>query len=238
MQHLHINARSAFCWCVMTQPTFVALNTRCKIDTTVWWTEIILGFLPQSHIQNVQNAAKCVFLNKESLEHPSVKCGYCLQAYLWLDLQIRASSVKERQITKAVRSILTQFVWSKDEEVVTEHEWQSVTEAEQTAALLRGDTYSAHCCVFNFTMFVSVQVRVRWGEDSECEAMGCTSAKQVSAVPNDEEGRGKAYSNGDLFTGQSTHTHVNKILTTPFHSVNCSVQTHRPVCPHSILSSL
>ncbi|KAA8590026.1 hypothetical protein FQN60_013391, partial [Etheostoma spectabile] len=30
--------------------------------------------------------------------------------------------------------------------------------------------------------------------------MGCTSAKQVSAVPNDEEGRGKAYSNGDLFT--------------------------------------
>ncbi|KAJ7992983.1 hypothetical protein DPEC_G00267730 [Dallia pectoralis] len=30
--------------------------------------------------------------------------------------------------------------------------------------------------------------------------MGCTSAKQVSAVPSDEEGRGKAYSNGDLFT--------------------------------------
>ncbi|KAM4629122.1 uncharacterized protein C1orf21 homolog [Polymixia lowei] len=28
--------------------------------------------------------------------------------------------------------------------------------------------------------------------------MGCTSAKQVSAVPSDEEGRGKAYSNGDL----------------------------------------
>ncbi len=38
--------------------------------------------------------------------------------------------------------------------------------------------------------------------------MGCTSAKQVSAVPNDEEGRGKAYSNGDLFTGQlQTHMH-------------------------------
>lgn len=30
--------------------------------------------------------------------------------------------------------------------------------------------------------------------------MGCTSAKQVSAVPSDDEGRGKAYSNGDLFT--------------------------------------
>ncbi|XP_017262697.1 uncharacterized protein C1orf21 homolog [Kryptolebias marmoratus] len=32
--------------------------------------------------------------------------------------------------------------------------------------------------------------------------MGCTSAKQVSAVPNDEEGRGKAYSNGDLFSDE------------------------------------
>uniref|UniRef100_A0A673J3Z8 Uncharacterized protein n=1 Tax=Sinocyclocheilus rhinocerous TaxID=307959 RepID=A0A673J3Z8_9TELE len=32
--------------------------------------------------------------------------------------------------------------------------------------------------------------------------MGCTSAKQVSAVPNEEEGRGKAYSNGDLFTDE------------------------------------
>ncbi|XP_030583965.1 uncharacterized protein C1orf21 homolog [Archocentrus centrarchus] len=32
--------------------------------------------------------------------------------------------------------------------------------------------------------------------------MGCTSAKQVSAVPNDEEGRGKAYSNGDLLTDE------------------------------------
>ncbi|XP_061744302.1 uncharacterized protein C1orf21 homolog isoform X4 [Nerophis ophidion] len=32
--------------------------------------------------------------------------------------------------------------------------------------------------------------------------MGCTSAKQVSAVPNDEEGRGKAYSNGDLFADE------------------------------------
>ncbi|KAL6107775.1 uncharacterized protein ACO6RY_18477 [Pungitius sinensis] len=32
--------------------------------------------------------------------------------------------------------------------------------------------------------------------------MGCTSAKQVSAVPSDEEGHGKAYSNGDLFTDE------------------------------------
>ncbi|CAL8349284.1 unnamed protein product [Gadus morhua 'NCC'] len=39
--------------------------------------------------------------------------------------------------------------------------------------------------------------------------MGCTSAKQVSAVPSDEDGRGgggggggKAYSNGDLFTDE------------------------------------
>lgn len=82
-----------------------------------------------------------------------------------------------------------------------------------------------------FTMFVSVlgQVRVRWGEVSECEAMGCTSAKQVSAVPNDEEGRGKAYSNGDLFTGQYTHTRQS--FTAPFHSVNCSAQTHLPPLP-------
>ncbi len=33
--------------------------------------------------------------------------------------------------------------------------------------------------------------------------MGCTSAKQVSAVPNGEEGQNKAYSNGDLLSGQS-----------------------------------
>ncbi|KAF6727466.1 uncharacterized protein FQA47_012301 [Oryzias melastigma] len=32
--------------------------------------------------------------------------------------------------------------------------------------------------------------------------MGCTSAKQVSAVPNDEEGRGKVYSNGDAFSDE------------------------------------
>ncbi|KAK6314163.1 hypothetical protein J4Q44_G00156220 [Coregonus suidteri] len=46
------------------------------------------------------------------------------------------------------------------------------------------------------------KVRVRCGEEPESEAMGCTSAKQVSAVPSDEEGRGKAYSNGDLFTDE------------------------------------
>jgi len=36
------------------------------------------------------------------------------------------------------------------------------------------------------------------------EEMGCTSAKQVSAVPNGEEGLNKAYSNGDL-SGQSIY---------------------------------
>lgn len=34
------------------------------------------------------------------------------------------------------------------------------------------------------------------------EAMGCTSAKQLSAVPNEDEGQSKAYSNGDAFSGQ------------------------------------
>lgn len=33
------------------------------------------------------------------------------------------------------------------------------------------------------------------------EAMGCTSAKQLSAVPNEDESQGKAYSNGDAFSG-------------------------------------
>ncbi|XP_010902514.1 uncharacterized protein C1orf21 homolog isoform X1 [Esox lucius] len=32
--------------------------------------------------------------------------------------------------------------------------------------------------------------------------MGCTSAKQVSAVPNGEEGRSKAYTNGDLLSDE------------------------------------
>lgn len=87
------------------------------------------------------------------------------------------------------------------------------------------------------------QVRVRWGGASESEAMGCTSAKQVSAVPNDEEGRGKAYSNGDLYAGQHVHTHthtthVNKSFTAPLHSVNCSTPTRHPFCSLDILSSL
>lgn len=38
--------------------------------------------------------------------------------------------------------------------------------------------------------------------------MGCTSAKQVSAVPNGEEGQNKAYSNGDLLSGQCDYTSV------------------------------
>lgn len=43
--------------------------------------------------------------------------------------------------------------------------------------------------------------------------MGCTSAKQVSAVPNSEEGQSKAYSNGDLLSGQSVHhTLINMTL--------------------------
>ncbi|XP_053481999.1 uncharacterized protein C1orf21 homolog [Ictalurus punctatus] len=32
--------------------------------------------------------------------------------------------------------------------------------------------------------------------------MGCASAKQVSAVPSDDEGRGKAYSNGDVYSDE------------------------------------
>ncbi|XP_031430120.1 lysine-specific demethylase 4A-like [Clupea harengus] len=42
--------------------------------------------------------------------------------------------------------------------------------------------------------------------------MGCTSAKQVSAVPNDEEGRGKAYSNGDLLTALRELTVGQKVI--------------------------
>ncbi len=46
-------------------------------------------------------------------------------------------------------------------------------------------------------------VRSRAAEEEE---MGCTSAKQVSAVPNGEEGQNKAYSNGDLLSGQSVRS--------------------------------
>lgn len=36
--------------------------------------------------------------------------------------------------------------------------------------------------------------------------MGCTSAKQMSAVSNGEEGKNKAYSNGDVLSGQCPST--------------------------------
>lgn len=48
--------------------------------------------------------------------------------------------------------------------------------------------------------------------------MGCTSAKQVSAVPNDEEGQNKAYGNGELLSGWSRFSR-------PSPSYLCSCQT-------------
>lgn len=47
--------------------------------------------------------------------------------------------------------------------------------------------------------------------------MGCTSAKQVSAVPNGEEGQNKAYSNGDLLSGQSAHFYLFRLYPTFVH---------------------
>ncbi|KAM9845300.1 uncharacterized protein C1orf21 homolog [Aulostomus maculatus] len=41
--------------------------------------------------------------------------------------------------------------------------------------------------------------------------MGCTSAKQVSAVPNSEEGQSKAYSNGDLLSDEYKMKGVEKV---------------------------
>ncbi|XP_078143924.1 uncharacterized protein C1orf21 homolog isoform X1 [Centroberyx gerrardi] len=41
--------------------------------------------------------------------------------------------------------------------------------------------------------------------------MGCTSAKQVSAVPSGEEGRSKAYSNGDLLSEEYKMKGVEKV---------------------------
>ncbi|KAG1969165.1 hypothetical protein F2P79_001348 [Pimephales promelas] len=41
--------------------------------------------------------------------------------------------------------------------------------------------------------------------------MGCTSAKQLSSVPSDEEGRGKAYSNGDAFSDEYKLKGVEKV---------------------------
>ena len=56
--------------------------------------------------------------------------------------------------------------------------------------------------------------------------MGCTSAKQVSAVPSDEDGRGgKAYSNGDLFTGNLS---LSLSLTLTL-SLSHSLQQQRPL---------
>lgn len=77
------------------------------------------------------------------------------------------------------------------------------------------------------------QVTVRCsGGRRESEAMGCTSAKQVSAVPSDEEGRAKAYSNGDLFTGQSarrvTIATPIRIAVLRFLSPNCPMRSQTP----------
>ncbi|XP_067108502.1 uncharacterized protein C1orf21 homolog [Osmerus mordax] len=41
--------------------------------------------------------------------------------------------------------------------------------------------------------------------------MGCTSAKQVSAVPSGEEGRSKVYSNGDLLSDEYKMKGVEKV---------------------------
>ncbi|XP_008332361.1 uncharacterized protein C1orf21 homolog, partial [Cynoglossus semilaevis] len=41
--------------------------------------------------------------------------------------------------------------------------------------------------------------------------MGCTSAKQVSAVPNGEESQNKAYSNGDLLSDEYKKKGVEKL---------------------------
>ncbi|TTJ69859.1 hypothetical protein Baya_15575 [Bagarius yarrelli] len=40
--------------------------------------------------------------------------------------------------------------------------------------------------------------------------MGCASAKQVSAVPGEDEGRGKAYSNGDVYSVSRPPTYRKK----------------------------
>ncbi|XP_051990422.1 uncharacterized protein C1orf21 homolog [Xyrauchen texanus] len=41
--------------------------------------------------------------------------------------------------------------------------------------------------------------------------MGCTSAKQFSSVPSDEEGRGKAFCNGDAFSDEYKLKGVEKV---------------------------
>ncbi|XP_041848790.1 uncharacterized protein C1orf21 homolog isoform X2 [Melanotaenia boesemani] len=49
------------------------------------------------------------------------------------------------------------------------------------------------------------------GRAAEEKEMGCTSAKQVSAVPNGEEGQNKAYSNGDLLSDEYKMKEVEKV---------------------------
>lgn len=59
------------------------------------------------------------------------------------------------------------------------------------------------CASSYLYLLCQVQSRVPCRKERRgSEAMGCTSAKQLSSVPSDEEGRGKAYSNGDAFSGQ------------------------------------
>lgn len=41
--------------------------------------------------------------------------------------------------------------------------------------------------------------------------MGCTSTKQVSAVPSSEDGRSNAYSNGDLLSDEYRTKGVEKV---------------------------
>ena len=64
--------------------------------------------------------------------------------------------------------------------------------------------------------------------------MGCTSAKQVSAVPSDEDGRGgKAYSNGDLFTGTLAYSHTHSLTHLLTHSLAHAL-THTQTRIHSV----
>ncbi|XP_028328848.1 uncharacterized protein C1orf21 homolog [Gouania willdenowi] len=53
-------------------------------------------------------------------------------------------------------------------------------------------------------------LELRW-RVCEQRDMGCTSAKQVSAVPNGEEGQNKAYSNGDVLSDEYKMKEVGKV---------------------------
>lgn len=67
------------------------------------------------------------------------------------------------------------------------------------------------------------------------EEMGCASAKQVSAVPSDDEGRGKAYSNGDVYSGQSLSvllSHAHTAIVLRFHATFASrCETQLSIAP-------